>query len=93
MLNLSTQQIQKYEKGKNRISAVTLQRFSDIFDVTPNFFFELDKTKLTKKLFALEDKNALKAAEIWASLPTKKNRAMILNIMNTIIENYVGTRN
>lgn len=40
-LGLTFQQIQKYEDGKNRVNPVILAKISDIFGVTPNFFFEL----------------------------------------------------
>jgi len=39
-LGLSFQQIQKYEKGTNRIGASRLQQISKILKVMPAFFFE-----------------------------------------------------
>jgi transcriptional regulator with XRE-family HTH domain len=39
-LGLTFQQIQKYEKGSNRISASRLQYLSKILDVPVSFFFE-----------------------------------------------------
>src|SRR5664279_3801109 len=38
--SLTFQQIQKYEKGTNRISASRLQQFSNILNVPASFFFE-----------------------------------------------------
>jgi transcriptional regulator with XRE-family HTH domain len=38
-VDLSFQQVQKYENGTNRISASRLQQFADLFDVTPAYFF------------------------------------------------------
>lgn len=40
MLGLTFQQVQKYEKGTNRISASRLQAISDVFRVPPSFFFQ-----------------------------------------------------
>ena len=40
MLGLSFQQIQKYERGMNRISAGTLHNLSRILDVPIGFFFD-----------------------------------------------------
>jgi transcriptional regulator with XRE-family HTH domain len=37
---ISFQQIQKYEKGTNRVSASRLQQFSKLLDVPVSFFFE-----------------------------------------------------
>ena len=39
MVGISYQQIQKYEMGLNRISAVKLHQFSRIFDVSLEYFF------------------------------------------------------
>ena len=39
-LGLTFQQVQKYEKGTNRISASRLQHISDILQVPVEFFFE-----------------------------------------------------
>jgi transcriptional regulator with XRE-family HTH domain len=39
-LNITFQQIQKYEKGSNRIGASRLQELARILNVAPAFFFE-----------------------------------------------------
>lgn len=39
-LGVTFQQVQKYEKGANRISASRLSDISKILDVTPGYFFE-----------------------------------------------------
>ncbi len=39
-LELTFQQVQKYEKGTNRIGASRLQQISNILQVPPSFFFE-----------------------------------------------------
>ncbi len=39
-LNLSFQQVQKYEIGSNRIAASRLFELAEILDVTPAYFFE-----------------------------------------------------
>jgi transcriptional regulator with XRE-family HTH domain len=39
-LGISFQQIQKYEKGTNRISASRLQRMAEVLQVSVPFFFE-----------------------------------------------------
>src|SRR3954454_6900323 len=39
-IGLTFQQVQKYEKGTNRIGASRLQQISDILQVSPEFFFE-----------------------------------------------------
>lgn len=46
-LNLSFQQIQKYEIGSNRVAASRLFEMSQLFDISPAYFFEglLDETE------------------------------------------------
>jgi transcriptional regulator with XRE-family HTH domain len=39
-LGLSFQQVQKYEKGSNRIGAGRLQQLAEVLEVPVNFFFE-----------------------------------------------------
>lgn len=39
-VNLTFQQIQKYEKGTNRIGSSRLQQFSNLLDVSTSYFFE-----------------------------------------------------
>ncbi len=39
-LGMTFQQVQKYEKGANRISASVLYSISGALDVEPEFFFE-----------------------------------------------------
>jgi transcriptional regulator with XRE-family HTH domain len=39
-LDVTFQQIQKYEKGANRIGASRLQQLARVLDVPPSFFFE-----------------------------------------------------
>lgn len=41
-VGLTFQQIQKYEKGVNRIGASRLQQFSALLNVPPSYFFEGD---------------------------------------------------
>ena len=40
LLGVTFQQIQKYEKGSNRISASRLQNTARVLEVTPGYFFE-----------------------------------------------------
>jgi len=39
-VGVTFQQIQKYERGANRIGASRLWKFCEIFNAQPNFFFE-----------------------------------------------------
>ena len=44
-VGLTFQQIQKYEKGVNRIGASRLQQFAALLNVPPSYFFEGQQTE------------------------------------------------
>jgi transcriptional regulator with XRE-family HTH domain len=48
-LGLTFQQVQKYEKGANRVGASRLQRLSEVLQVPVGFFFEGLASKATGK--------------------------------------------
>ena len=48
-LGLTFQQVQKYERGVNRIGASRLHQISEVLDVSINYFFEDISPSLTKK--------------------------------------------
>ncbi len=56
-LGLTFQQVQKYEKGTNRISAARLKRLADILDVSISYFYDekLGGSKKRQSTFALLD--------------------------------------
>jgi transcriptional regulator with XRE-family HTH domain len=43
-LGITFQQVQKYEKGTNRVSAGRLKRIAEILDVSVSYFFSLPNT-------------------------------------------------
>lgn len=55
-LGVTFQQVQKYEKGTNRISASRLQAIAEVFRVPPSFFFQdEDSTMPSAGLGASQD--------------------------------------
>jgi len=54
-LGLTFQQVQKYEKGTNRISAARLQRIAEILDVSIAYFYDekIGESKKRQAAFAL----------------------------------------
>lgn len=48
-LGLTFQQVQKYEKGSNRVGASRLQQIASVLQVSPSFFFEGVPTASGKK--------------------------------------------
>jgi transcriptional regulator with XRE-family HTH domain len=44
-VGVTFQQVQKYEKGINRVSSSRLQRIANVLKVAPDFFFDEAQTK------------------------------------------------
>ncbi|WP_375677492.1 helix-turn-helix domain-containing protein [Bartonella sp. AS69XJJH] len=79
-LGVTFQQIQKYEKGLNRVSARRLQEIAHILDV-PVFFFYADNTKKEGTLYHCNDRIESKAEYLllksFRMLTRKKQRAIL----------------
>jgi transcriptional regulator with XRE-family HTH domain len=54
-IGVAFQQVQKYEKGSNRVSASRLQQFADALGVKPSFFFGEASDKPDSATRAAED--------------------------------------
>lgn len=54
-LGITFQQIQKYERGTNRVSASRLYQLGQLLDVAPNFFFEGFNEKTPARAYGLSD--------------------------------------
>lgn len=85
-LGITFQQIQKYEKGTNRISASRLMAISKIFDVAPSFFFE-DGDKLLSQGSALGEPSEI-ASFVKSNDGIALNRAFV-NIKDPSIRKKV----
>lgn len=54
-LGLTFQQVQKYERGSNRISASRLYQLAQLLDVAVNFFFEGFNEKAPRRAYGFSD--------------------------------------
>ncbi len=54
-LGLTFQQVQKYERGSNRISASRLYQLAQLLDVTVNFFFDGFNEKKPHRAYGFSD--------------------------------------
>ena len=66
-LNLSFQQIQKYEKGTNRIGASRLQQLCDFLDVPISYFFDDGQRPSRQARKAREDSSTAEIINFVAS--------------------------
>jgi transcriptional regulator with XRE-family HTH domain len=73
--NISFQQVQKYEKGSNRVGAGRLQQFSETLGVPPSYFFEGAPT-VGKKQPAWQE-GELSESAIVSFLGTREGAALV----------------
>jgi transcriptional regulator with XRE-family HTH domain len=76
---ITFQQIQKYEKGVNRVGAGRLQQFSDALGVPPSYFFEGAPT-VGKKTPAPKE-GGLPEASIVSFLGTREGAALVRSFL------------
>lgn len=58
-LGITFQQVQKYEKGTNRIGASRLQAIADVLGVHPSFFFQEGEEGATPRLGDVREPNEI----------------------------------
>ena len=93
-LGVSFQQVQKYEKGTNRVSAARIEQICHILGVPMVYFFDDMETNgagLPKKngppaiiQQLLMDRDVLKLAEIMLGVKDKAQRSAILELARTV---------
>jgi len=92
-LGVTFQQVQKYEKGKNRVSASRLQHISQVLQVTVPFFFEgapggIDGTaespSYVNEFLATSDGLAL--AKAFTRIENSKLRRLIVHLVEDCAE-------
>lgn len=100
LLGLTFQQIQKYEKGVNRISAGRLFEMSRVLDTTISYFFmgveEMDEamnrtfaeTDKDQALTGLIDADAVDLVVAFQSIPDPKLRQSILTMVRNSAEAF-----
>src|SRR5262249_11788419 len=86
-IGVSFQQLQKYEKGRNRIGASRLQRVADVLDVPMSYFFDewqvLSRDEITH---VLGDFGTPRLIGAWGRLPPKVKRSLV-----SLIERIAAT--
>ncbi|MDX1737811.1 MAG: helix-turn-helix transcriptional regulator [Alphaproteobacteria bacterium] len=80
ILGVSFQQVQKYEKGTNRISASRLWEISEALDTDISYFFEDQKASGGQSAENLRNRTISLANQI-DSIPDEDIRNQILNLI------------
>ncbi len=77
-LGMSFQQVQKYERGTNRISASRLYGLSQVFDVTVGYFFEDMPPEITASSQATKGRGEAKTLPSYEPDPMTTQETMKL---------------
>lgn len=90
MLGVTFQQVQKYEKGTNRMAASTLLKCAAALGVDPLALLGVDQRD-TSSAYATDYRTAqaVKAAQIVDALPTDKDRDFALHMLAAVRTNSV----
>jgi len=91
LLNLTFQQIQKYERGVNRISAGNLYKISHFLKVPIKYFFEdLDKKNLDYETYDSDShqlkKEILTISRLLNKLENEEKRRYLVNVIKDLIK-------
>jgi len=91
LINVTFQQVQKYEKGTNRISAGRLQRIAEVLSVPVSFFFGFDERPKTStaqvmdlEFSFLQTEGALRLARAYARIKQPSVRLQLLRLTEAI---------
>ncbi len=88
-LGITFQQIQKYEKGINRVGASRLMQISEVLDVPVHAFFDgaggdVDAIAVESPLELIADPQALRVARAFARITESRLRRSVMGLIEDI---------
>ena len=84
-LGVTFQQVQKYEKGVNRVGAARLQRIADALDVPISFFFSADRGSPQEAIMPfLATAHAVRLMRAYARISDTAIQRSILDLVERI---------
>jgi transcriptional regulator with XRE-family HTH domain len=88
-LGLSFQQIQKYEKGANRVGASRLQQIATALDVPVTFFYDDSdgKAKEVESLLFLDSAFSLRLLRAYSNIEDQAVRRQMVSLMEAVADN------
>jgi transcriptional regulator with XRE-family HTH domain len=87
-LGLSFQQVQKYEKGVNRVGAIRLQQIATALDVSVTFFYDSDgETKEVESLLFLDSAFSLRLLRAYSKIKDQIIQRQMVSLMEAVAGN------
>ena len=88
MLGLTFQQVQKYEKGVNRVGAARLQQIANALDVPVTFFYDGDnKAREVESLLFLDSAFSLRLLRAYSKIKDQTVQRQLVSLMESIAAN------
>ena len=86
-LGVSFQQVQKYEKGVNRVGASRLQQIASALDVPVTFFYDSDnKTREVESLLFLDSAFSLRLLRAYSRIKSQAVQRQLVTLMESIAD-------
>jgi transcriptional regulator with XRE-family HTH domain len=86
-LGISFQQVQKYEKGVNRVGASRLQQIAAALDVPVTFFYDGDgKTKEVESLLFLDSAFSLRLLRAYSKIKDQAVQRQMVSLMEAVAD-------
>jgi transcriptional regulator with XRE-family HTH domain len=87
-LGVSFQQVQKYEKGVNRVGASRLQQIATALDVPVTFFYDGDgKTNEVESLLFLDSAFSLRLLRAYSKIKDQAVQRPLVTLMEAVADN------
>ena len=96
-IGLTFQQVQKYEKGTNRVSAGRLQRIAELLGVPITFFYSGmgDRTKKqaaqSTSLALVQTKGAMRLLRAYGDIPSRATKYALVVLAESLRDNVRGS--
>lgn len=87
-LGVSFQQVQKYEKGVNRVGAARLQQIASALSVPITFFYDSDNTKSreVESLLFLDSAFSLRLLRAYSKIKSQTVQRQLVTLMESIAD-------
>jgi len=88
LLGITFQQVQKYEKGVNRVGAARLQAIATALDVPVTFFYDGDgKAREVESLLFLDSAFSLRLLRAYSKIKDQTVQRQLVSLMESIAAN------
>ena len=87
MLNVSYQQVQRYESGANKLNVENIQIVATILEVPITFFFSKTTSTVAEESPAYLPADEVELLKYFRRIPTGTNRKTLLNVARLAAQN------